>query len=186
MGVEGQGGVTLSYVCPHCHRVPREDYIWWISGHGKKQCNWWCAACGGQYDLKAPNRVLVIEDSTDCREAKVFLAHAAPQQHTTTHHNNTTTHHSTTHYSTTHYSTPTLQHSSTTALQHYSTTTIQHYNTQPKPKPQPPTETNQNQHPRNTHHPKTHHTPATHSPNIHHTHTTQAFDSNTRCLCLSV
>ena len=24
--VEGQG-VTLSYVCPHCHRYPREDYL---------------------------------------------------------------------------------------------------------------------------------------------------------------
>ena len=29
--VEGQGGVTLSYVCPHCHRVPIEDYIWFVS-----------------------------------------------------------------------------------------------------------------------------------------------------------
>ena len=25
--VEGQGGVTLSYVCPHCHCHPLEDYI---------------------------------------------------------------------------------------------------------------------------------------------------------------
>ena len=32
-----RGGVTLSYVCPHCHRFPLEDYTWWISsGHGKK------------------------------------------------------------------------------------------------------------------------------------------------------
>ena len=22
-------GVTLSYVCPHCHRLPLEDYVWW-------------------------------------------------------------------------------------------------------------------------------------------------------------
>ena len=43
-----QGGVTLSYVCLHWHRFQLEDYIWCISsGHGKKQCNWWCAACGG-------------------------------------------------------------------------------------------------------------------------------------------
>ena len=48
VSVEGQGGVTLSYVCPHCHRHPREDYIWWVqTEHGvgskskKKQCNWW-------------------------------------------------------------------------------------------------------------------------------------------------
>ena len=27
-------GVTLPYVCPHCHRFPLEDYIWWVSsGH---------------------------------------------------------------------------------------------------------------------------------------------------------
>ena len=43
--VEGQGEVTLTHVCPHRHRYPLEDYIWWVSsGHGKKQCNWWCAA----------------------------------------------------------------------------------------------------------------------------------------------
>ena len=54
--------------------------FWWISsGHGKKQCNWWCAACGGQYDWKAPNRILVIQSGTDFRDAKVFRAHAAPQ-----------------------------------------------------------------------------------------------------------
>ena len=28
--VEGQGGVTLSYVCPHCHRYAHEDCIWWV------------------------------------------------------------------------------------------------------------------------------------------------------------
>ena len=76
--VEGQGAVSMSYVCPHCHRFSLEDYIWWVSaGHGNKQCNWWCAACGGQYNWKAPNRVLVKQDSTDRREAKVFQAHAA-------------------------------------------------------------------------------------------------------------
>ena len=26
--VEGQEGVTMSYVCPHCHQHPIEDYIW--------------------------------------------------------------------------------------------------------------------------------------------------------------
>ena len=31
----GMGGVTLSYVCPHCNCFPLEDYIWWVSmGHG--------------------------------------------------------------------------------------------------------------------------------------------------------
>ena len=67
-------------------RFPLEDYIWWVSTEHrdgskskKKQRNWWCAACCGQYDLRAPNRVLVIQDSTDSREANVFRAHAAPQ-----------------------------------------------------------------------------------------------------------
>ena len=45
VSVEGQGGVTSSCACPRCHRFPLENYIWWVSvGHGKKQCNWWCAA----------------------------------------------------------------------------------------------------------------------------------------------
>ena len=73
-------GVTLSYVSPHCHRFPLEDHTWWFSSkHGKKPCNWWCAACGGQYKWKAPNRSLVMQDSTDLRKAMVFRAHAAPQ-----------------------------------------------------------------------------------------------------------
>ena len=47
--VDGMGGVTSSYVCPHCNGFPLDDYIWWVStGHGdsnnrKKHCNWWCA-----------------------------------------------------------------------------------------------------------------------------------------------
>ena len=71
--VGGQGGVTLSYVYPHCHRFPIEDCIWWVSTrHGKKQCNWWCAACGDQYSWKNPNRYLVIHDSADPSKANVF------------------------------------------------------------------------------------------------------------------
>ena len=63
--VGGMGGVTLSYVCPHCNSFPLEDYIWWAStGHGdgnnrkKKHCSWWCAVCGGKYEWSAPNRML--------------------------------------------------------------------------------------------------------------------------------
>ena len=73
--VDGMGGVTLSYVCPHCNCFPLDDYIWWVSmGHGddnnrkKKHCNWWCAVCGGQYEWRAPNRILVV----------VFKAHVTP------------------------------------------------------------------------------------------------------------
>ena len=45
----------------------------------KRQCNWWCAAWGGLYNWKDPNRVLVIQDGTDASEAKVFRAHAPSQ-----------------------------------------------------------------------------------------------------------
>ena len=29
---EGQGGVSMSYLCPHCDSFPMEDYVWWVSG----------------------------------------------------------------------------------------------------------------------------------------------------------
>ena len=33
-----QGGVTMSYLCPHCNSFPMEDYVWWVSG--EKHPNW--------------------------------------------------------------------------------------------------------------------------------------------------
>ena len=27
-----QGGVTMSYLCPHCDSFLMEDYVWWVSG----------------------------------------------------------------------------------------------------------------------------------------------------------
>ena len=44
----------------------------------KKHCNWWCAACGGQYEWRAPNRILVVQIGVNANETKVFKAHAAP------------------------------------------------------------------------------------------------------------
>ena len=46
-------------------------------GHGdgndrKKQCNWWCAACSSQYDWRAANRFLVIQDSVILEKRKFF------------------------------------------------------------------------------------------------------------------
>ena len=33
--MSGMGGVTLSYVCPHCSCFLLDDYVWWVSsGHG--------------------------------------------------------------------------------------------------------------------------------------------------------
>ena len=71
---EGQG-ITLTCVCPRFHRFPAEDYIWWVTEeHGdsgkkmkKKQCSWWCAACGGQYNWRTPN----LKNGSDPSEAKV-------------------------------------------------------------------------------------------------------------------
>ena len=48
------------------------------SGHGKKQCNWWCVACGNQYKWRNPDSIMVIQDGTNRREAKAFRAHAPP------------------------------------------------------------------------------------------------------------
>ena len=77
--------VTLSYVCPHCSCLPLDDYMWWVSTeHGDdnnrkmKYCNWWCAACGGQYEWRAPNRIVVVQIGANANEAKVFKAHATP------------------------------------------------------------------------------------------------------------
>ena len=41
----GQGGVTMSYLCPKCNSFLLEDYVWWVSAW-KKHCSWWCAICG--------------------------------------------------------------------------------------------------------------------------------------------
>ena len=84
--VQGQGGVSFSCACLPNATVSRSKTIWWVSlgrvtaqKSGEKQCNWWCTACGGQYTWRDPNRVLVIHDGADNSEAKVFRAHAPPQ-----------------------------------------------------------------------------------------------------------
>ena len=55
--VGGQGVVTMSWLCPHCH--PLEEYVWWISGG--KSTKWWCAVRGENYDWKQPNRLFVVQ-----------------------------------------------------------------------------------------------------------------------------
>ena len=44
--VGGQGGVTMSYLCPHCNSFPIEDYVWWVSEGEKHTTNWWCTIFG--------------------------------------------------------------------------------------------------------------------------------------------
>ena len=73
-----QGGVTMSYLCPHCNSFPKEEFVWWVSG-GKKHTNWWCAICGENFDRRAPNRLLVVQTGESVNQAKVFKAHAVPQ-----------------------------------------------------------------------------------------------------------
>ena len=58
--VGGQGGGTMSYLCPQCNSFLMEDYIWWVPGR-KKHTTWWCAMCGKEYDWKQPNRLLVVQ-----------------------------------------------------------------------------------------------------------------------------
>ena len=57
---EGQGGVTMSHLCPHCNSFPMEDYVWWVSG-GEKHTNWWCCGTGSNQT-----------GSWWCKQAKVF------------------------------------------------------------------------------------------------------------------
>ena len=75
--VGGQGGVTMSYLFPHCNSFPLEDYVWWVSG--RKSTKWRCAICGEKYDWQQPNRLLVVQTGESFEQAKVFKAHAVPQ-----------------------------------------------------------------------------------------------------------
>ena len=75
--VGGQGGVTMSYLCPHCNSFPSEDYIWWVSGG--KHTNWWCAICGEKYDWEQPDGLPVVQTGDRIEQAKVFKAHAVLQ-----------------------------------------------------------------------------------------------------------
>ena len=75
--VGGQGGVTVSYLCPNCNSFLLEDYVWWVSAG--KTTKWWCAICGAEYDWKQPNRFLVVQTGESVEQAKVVKAHAVPQ-----------------------------------------------------------------------------------------------------------
>ena len=66
MPVERQGGVSLSYVCLHCHRFLHEGYSWWVS-----------TGCTAASTIGGAR--LVVQDSAEPSEAKVFRAHAPPQ-----------------------------------------------------------------------------------------------------------
>ena len=75
--VGGQGGVTMSYLCPHCNSFPLEDNVWWVAG--RKTTKWWRAICGEKYDWRQPNRLPDVQTGDSFEQAKVFKAHAVPQ-----------------------------------------------------------------------------------------------------------
>ena len=75
--VGGQGGVTMSYLCPNCNSFPLEDFVWWVSV--RKTTRWWCAICGEKYGWRQPNTLLVVQTGESFEQAKVFKAHAVPQ-----------------------------------------------------------------------------------------------------------
>ena len=70
---DGHEGATLAYVRPHCLRRPQL-----VCPDGAlENCDWWCAACGGQFNWRDSNRVWVMQDSADPCDAKVLRAHRA-------------------------------------------------------------------------------------------------------------
>ena len=63
----GQGGVTMSYLCPNCSSFPLEDYIWWVWVKREQQVvvrDLW-----RKNDWRTPDRLL-----------EVFKTHAVPHQ----------------------------------------------------------------------------------------------------------
>ena len=76
--VGGQGGVTMSYLCPHCNSFHLEDYVWWVSGRNPHEVvvrNLW-----RKLRLEATEqRFLVVQTGDSIEQAKVFKAHAVPQ-----------------------------------------------------------------------------------------------------------
>ena len=74
-----QGRVTMSYLCPHCHSFPMEDYVWWVSGEKKAFKLVARDLWRKNYDWKQSNRLLVVQTGESVHQAKVFRAHAVPQ-----------------------------------------------------------------------------------------------------------
>ena len=76
--VGGQGGVTMSYLCPNCNSFP------WKTTFGGSLLERSTPAGGvrfveKKYDWKQPNRLLVVQTGDRIEQVKVFKAHAIPQ-----------------------------------------------------------------------------------------------------------
>ena len=74
----GEGGVTLSYVCPHCHTASGGSRGDTATATRRKGALWW------RVRLEAPNRVLVIEKQHGPPRSKKFFGrtqhHREPQK----------------------------------------------------------------------------------------------------------
>ena len=70
----GQGGVTLSYLCPNCKSFPLEDLH--VAGFSWKEA---LQSVEKNMNGRAPNRLLVVQTGESAGQAKVFKAHAVPQ-----------------------------------------------------------------------------------------------------------
>ena len=67
----GQGGVTLSYLCPHCVQLLSSGGLFcWVST-GKQHCSWWSATYGEKDERRATNRLLVAQTGVGASRAKV-------------------------------------------------------------------------------------------------------------------
>ena len=69
----GQGGVTLSYLCPYCNNFSFEALPERSASLGGAQ------SVDKKYECGAPNMILVVRTGVSASEAKVFKAHAALQ-----------------------------------------------------------------------------------------------------------
>ena len=72
--VGGQGGVTMSHLCPDCSSFPLEDCIRWVSR--EKGATIGGARCVEKDDRKQPDRLLVVQTGERIDQAEVFKAHA--------------------------------------------------------------------------------------------------------------
>ena len=75
MPVERQEGGSHCRTCAH---IATDIWLKIISGGSHQGMGRNSATGGSQYDWRNPDRILVIQESTDRREAKVIRAHAAP------------------------------------------------------------------------------------------------------------
>ena len=83
--VDGMGGVTLSYVCPHCTISPwRTTFGWYprdtetATTERRSMVTGGVPVVGANTNGERPTKILVVPLGVNANEAKVFKVHAAP------------------------------------------------------------------------------------------------------------